>query len=98
MFLEDVHVRVDEARGPREGDDMIARQLGANHLALRGYRVLGAPGYVGDRDLEPVRYRIASRRVFDAMVPVCRHAPPTISLRSTIATFLPSFAAAIALF
>jgi hypothetical protein len=41
---------------------------------------------------------MASRSVFDGMVPVWRHTPPTISLRSMTATLLPSFAAAIAPF
>jgi hypothetical protein len=34
----------------------------------------------------------------DGIVPVLRHTPPTMSLRSTIATCRPSFAAAIAAF
>ena len=45
-----------------------------------------------------MRYRTASRRVLDGIVPVLRHTPPTMSLRSTIATCRPSFAAAIAAF
>src|ERR1700759_5700179 len=41
---------------------------------------------------------MASRRVLDGMVPVCRQTPPIISGRSTTATRLPSLAAAIAAF
>ncbi len=41
---------------------------------------------------------IASRSVFEGIVPVWRQTPPTISLRSMTAAFLPSFAAAIAAF
>ncbi len=36
--------------------------------------------------------------VFDGMVPVLMQTPPTISLRSTTAARLPSFAAAMAAF
>ena len=41
---------------------------------------------------------IASRRVLDGIVPVFRHTPPIMSLRSTIATRRSSFAAAMAAF
>src|SRR5437764_1697979 len=41
---------------------------------------------------------IASRRVLDGIVPVFRHTPPIMSLRSTIATRRSSLAAAIAAF
>ena len=46
----------------------------------------------------PVRYRIASRRVLDGIVPVFRQTPPIMSLRSMIATRRSSFAAAMAAF
>ncbi len=46
----------------------------------------------------PVRYITASRRVLDGMVPVLTHTPPTMCLRSTTQTRLPSFAAAMAAF
>src|ERR1700757_3916495 len=46
----------------------------------------------------PVRYTTASRSVFDGIVPVLTHTPPNIRPRSTTATDLPSFAAAIAAF
>src|SRR5271165_88159 len=41
---------------------------------------------------------MASRRVLDGIVPVFRHTPPIMSLRSTIATRRSSFAAAMAAF
>ena len=41
---------------------------------------------------------MASRRVLDGIVPVFRHTPPIMSLRSTIATRRSSLAAAIAAF
>src|SRR5262249_16695116 len=50
------------------------------------------------RWLRPVRYMMASRRVLDGMVPVFRHTPPIMSLRSTIATRRSSLAAAMAAF
>ena len=46
----------------------------------------------------PVRYKMASRSVLDGIVPVFRHTPPIMSLRSTIATRRSSLAAAIAAF
>src|ERR1700756_277602 len=46
----------------------------------------------------PVRYSTASRRVFDGIVPVLVHTPPSIRSRSMTATVLPSLAAAMAAF
>jgi hypothetical protein len=46
----------------------------------------------------PVRYTTASRSVFEGMVPVLTHTPPSMSPRSMTATLLPSLAAAMAAF
>src|ERR1700757_3533628 len=46
----------------------------------------------------PVRYSTASRSVFDGIVPVLVHTPPSIWLCSISATDLPSLAAAMAAF
>src|SRR5258708_19135978 len=46
----------------------------------------------------PVRYSTASRNVFDGIVPVLVHTPPSIRSCSITATDLPSLAAAMAAF
>ena len=44
----------------------------------------------GPRLLAPVRWRTASRRAFEGMVPVLMVAPPTVGFFSMMATFFPN--------
>jgi hypothetical protein len=51
LALDDHGVRVLEARGAAEDVDVVAQQLGADHLDLARDHVLAARQQVGDRDL-----------------------------------------------